>query len=67
MKKKIVLYTRWNKHNLECACSFFNPLCEKWRECEELEVALDPYQDIEECMRQRKYKRDNGRLKQMGG
>ncbi|WP_461615411.1 hypothetical protein [Clostridium sp. Marseille-QA1073] len=43
-------------------------LCDKkWKEYEELEVALDPYQDIEACMRQRKYKRNNGRLKQMGG
>ena len=57
MKKKIVLYTRWSKHNLECACSFFNPLCEKWKECEEMEVTLNPYQDLEECMSQRRYKR----------
>lgn len=62
--KKIVLYTRWNKHNLECACSFFNPLCSKRKECEEVEVTLDPYDDIESCMKQRRYKRVNGAIRQ---
>lgn len=64
MKRKIALYTKWNKHELECACNFFNPLCEKYKQCEEIEVALDPYADIEECMKERSYKRVNGAVRQ---
>ena len=64
MKRKIVLYTNWENGELKCACSFFNPMCEKFKTCEELEVKYNPYEDIEECMGHRSYKKVNGVIKQ---
>lgn len=65
LKRKIYLYTNWDKQDLKCACLFFNPMCKRYKECEELEVVLDPYADLENTMKeQRKYKRVNGAIVQ---
>ncbi|MGM8223359.1 hypothetical protein [Clostridium perfringens] len=64
-KRRIVMLSRWNGWEMKCACLQGNPLCECYKECEEIEVTIKPYQDIEECLRnQRKYKRVNGALRQ---
>lgn len=65
MKRRIVLLSNWNKNDLICACLFCNPCCNRYKNCEEIEVTLNPYDDIEECLRnQRKYKRIRGKLQQ---
>lgn len=56
LKRKICLYTNWDKQDLKCACLFFNPMCPRYKTCEELEVTLDPYQNLEETMRDERYK-----------
>jgi hypothetical protein len=63
-KRKYAFYTKWQAKELECACLVFNPLCDKNKGCEELELTLNPYEDIEECMRERSYKRVGGALRQ---
>ena len=62
-KKKYVFLTKWNKHCLECACLFHNPMCDS-KVCEEIELEYSPYQDLEECMKARRYQRKNGALRQ---
>ena len=64
-KRKYVFYTKWQSNDLECACLFFNPLCDRCKDCEEVELTLNPYEDLETCMRERSYKRKNGALRQM--
>lgn len=62
---KLMAYVKWrNKNEYSCMCSFFHPLCDKYKDCEELELTFKPYEGIEECMRQRSYKREKGALKQ---
>lgn len=57
LKRNICLYTNWDKQDLKCACLFGSPMCPRYKECEELEVVLDTYADIEETMRnERRYK-----------
>lgn len=63
-KRKYVFLSNWDKHYLKCACLFHNPLCKNHKECEEIELSLSPYDDIETCMRERKYERKNGALRQ---
>ena len=62
---KILLYTKWINNELNCACYIKNPLCDKYKECEELELILNVYGGVEECMRQRKYKKKGGVIKQI--
>lgn len=63
--RKVVLLSKWNKNDLICACLFFNPLCSNCKECEELEVIIKPYDDVEECLKNKRgYKRHNGALRQ---
>lgn len=63
-KRKIVMLSKWNGWDMVCACLQCNPLCSN-KECEEIEVSIKPYEDIEECLRNaRGYKRHNGALKQ---
>lgn len=62
--KKIIIYSKWDVDELECACLLSNPLCDRYRECEELELILDTYGGIEECMRNRKYIKEHGVIKQ---
>lgn len=65
-KRKYVFLSNWDRHNLKCACLFHNPCCKKVpTECEEIELTLNPYDDIETCMRARRYKRNSrGALEQ---
>ena len=58
--------TNWNEYNeLVCACLVSKKMC-NCKECEELELTLKPFEDIEEVARKaRKYKRVNGRMRQI--
>lgn len=59
------MLSKWDGWDMKCACLHSNPLCKNSKQCEEIEVAIKPYQDIEECLRNaRGYKRHNGALKQ---
>lgn len=62
---RIIIYTKWDSEELECACYIKNPLCDNYKQCEELELKLDKYDGIQECMRQRKYKKERGVIKQL--
>ncbi|WP_242850497.1 hypothetical protein [Clostridium baratii] len=63
--RRIVMLSKWNGWDMKCACLHSNPLCKNYKECEEIEVAIKPYEDIEECLRnQRSFKRHNGALRQ---
>ena len=63
-KRKYVFLSNWDRYYLKCACLFHNPLCENHKNCEEIELTLAPYDDIETCMRERRYERKNGALRQ---
>ena len=64
-KRRIVMLSKWNDWDMVCACLQCNPLCKNYKECEEIEVAIRPYEYIEECLRnKRSYKRVNGALRQ---
>lgn len=63
--KVFVFYTKWDLGELECACYVKNPLCEKYKQCEELELTLSVYYDITGCMKHRKYKKQSGVIKQL--
>lgn len=61
---KIELYVKWNKADAECHC---HPLrkCEHKNECEYMEININPYEGMEECMNgNHTYKRVNGRVRQ---
>lgn len=59
------MLSKWNGWDMRCACLHSNPLCANYKECEEIEVDIKPYEDVEECLKnKRKYKRHNGALKQ---
>ncbi|WP_234885112.1 hypothetical protein [Clostridium tarantellae] len=64
--RKLVMLTKWNeKNDMVCGCLLSNPLCSRCKDCEELEVTINPYEDIEECLKnQRAYKRIQGSLRQ---
>lgn len=63
--KKYCFYSNWQGNELTCACLFHNPCCDRFEKCEEIELELKPYDDIEECLRnQRRYVRHKGALKQ---
>lgn len=67
-KKKYLFLSRWNKENKEiliCACLKSNPCCDRFKTCEEVELTLDPYDDIEIVMKEKAYKRINGALRQV--
>ncbi|MCM8710528.1 hypothetical protein M2651_05745 [Clostridium sp. SYSU_GA19001] len=64
MKRKYIFLSKWNKHDMLCACLQLNPCCKDTKQCEEIELTLNPYDDIEEVMRERKYKRHRGALRQ---
>lgn len=57
--RKYVFYSNWDRQNLICACLFHNPCCDKYKKCEEIELELRPYDDVESCMRSRRYKRNS--------
>lgn len=59
-KRKYVFLSNWDRHKLKCACLFHNPCCSDVpKECEEIELTLNPYDDVEEVMRSRRYKRNS--------
>lgn len=63
--RKVALLSKWNENDMICACLALNPLCSNCVECEELEVTIKPYDDVEECLKnKRAYKRHNGALRQ---
>lgn len=53
-KKDYVFLSKWQGQDLKCACLFHNPCCEDNKECEEIELSLLPYQDLEECMKNKR-------------
>lgn len=55
---KFLLLTKWIDKELVCCCPVKNK-CMKDHNCEELEFTLDPYADIQECMKERSYKRNS--------
>lgn len=61
---RITIYTSW-KDELECCCYVKNPLCNKYKECEEIDVKFNTYDDLNECTKQRKYKKVGGVIKQL--
>lgn len=63
-RKDYIFLSKWNGEELKCACLFYNPLCRHNKECEEIELSLLPYEDLETCMKARRYKRKNGALRQ---
>ena len=64
MAREYPFYTRWEGKNLKCACLVFSPCCDKYKECEELELGYSAYSGIKECMGERSYKRTNRRMRQ---
>lgn len=65
MSKKYKFNTRWNKDILKCACLFGNACCDRFKTCEVLELTHDPYENLEECMKERTYRREKGALRQV--
>lgn len=63
-KRQYVFLSNWQGQDLKCACLLHKPLCDKHKECEEIELSLLPYEDIKECMKERSYKRVKGALRQ---
>lgn len=67
--RKEVMLTKWDKDTGEmiCACLFKNPICNNHKHCEELEIIINPYDDIESvCKNHRdKYKRINHRMRKI--
>lgn len=67
--RKEIMLTKWDKDTGEmiCACLFKNPLCYKHNECEELQITINPYDDIENVCKntRRKYKREKHRIRQI--
>ena len=59
-KRKYVFLSNWEGQELKCACLFNNPLCVNHKKCEEIELTLSPYEDLEQCMRERRYTRAKG-------
>lgn len=59
-KRQYVFLSNWEGQELKCACLFHNPLCHKHKKCEEVELTLSPYEDLESCMRERRYVRGKG-------
>lgn len=59
-KRQYVFLSNWEGQDLKCACLFHNPLCHNYKKCEEIELTLSPYEDLESCMRERRYVRGKG-------
>lgn len=52
--------TRWKEKELQCACLFGNPGCDRFKVCEVLEFSLKPYEGINECMDHDSFERRHG-------
>ena len=59
-KRKCVFLSNWEGQELKCACLFNNPLCVNHKKCEEIELTLSTYEDLEQYMRERRYTRAKG-------
>ncbi|MHC1683698.1 MAG: hypothetical protein AB6733_12190 [Clostridiaceae bacterium] len=57
-------YTRWDGKLLKCSCYINNPGCDRYKSCEEVDLTLEPYEGVRECMKERKYIRQHGVMKQ---
>lgn len=64
-KIKLTFNTKWDNQELICACYIKKPMCQDFKNCEELDLTLSIYDGIEECMRHRKYKKQGGVTKQI--
>jgi len=62
---KVNCFTRWKKDFLICLCKVGNPACDRHKTCEILEFEHDKYKDLKGCMNERKYKKVNGKVKQI--
>lgn len=51
--------TYWRDKEVVCCCPIKNQ-CNKNHNCEKLEFTLDPYEGVENCMKERSYKRVKG-------
>jgi hypothetical protein len=60
-----MFFTKWDEQDLECACLVEHPLCKDRKSCEELELNLYTYDDIVQCMKHEKYKKQGGVIKQI--
>ena len=58
-RMKFKLLTKWKDKELICCCPSSNK-CSKDHGCEELDFILNPYDGIEECMREHSYERSKG-------
>lgn len=63
--KKVIVYSKWNGWEVECMCYKCKPCCNNMKACEEMEVTINPYKNIDECKRSRSYKRANGAIRQV--
>lgn len=63
-KRQYVFLSNWIGQDLKCACLLHKPLCDNHKKCEEIELTLAPYEDLESCMKERRYERRNGALRQ---
>lgn len=66
--RKEILNTKWDsKDDMICCCPYNNPRCINYKECELLEVIINPYEGIEEACKntRRKFKRINNRIRQI--
>lgn len=64
-KRKFKFNTRWDGDNLICACLFGNPCCDRFKKCEVQYLTHDPYEDIEQVMKERSYKKVKGSYRQV--
>jgi hypothetical protein len=65
VSNKYKFNTRWKDKELKCSCLYGNPTCDRFRSCEVLEFTLNPYDGVEQVMKERSYKRDKGSIKQV--
>lgn len=62
---KLELYTKWHEKELVCCCPPKNR-CAKEHHCELLEVCINMYEGLSECINgEHAYKRVNGRMHQI--
>jgi hypothetical protein len=65
VSKKYMFLSRWDKDILKCSCLKSNPCCDRFKKCEEVELTLDPFADVEKVMRGKAYRRSGGALRQV--
>lgn len=55
--------TKWEDNEIACICTL-KKKCIHAKACEELELKLNTYDGIKECMSHRRYRKENGVTKQ---